>query len=434
MARIRSDKSAIVLPDPMPDLDGPYQPGITDPQWPPTLPRGSGFDQRKYLADLSGRVQIQDHMAIVLADVHERADRRELASLLEALSAFANEQMPRRPSERHLPYLKSIPKSYRLTITIAFGWKLFCNEHGDDRFGINSFRPRRLQPMPRITGDAPLFDPVRDATDLAIVVCSDHPYVNVAVSRALAHGFAHRSLVVRRIEQGFARPDKREFLRFDDGIDNLRNDTPERELNHRVYVQRGDDEPDWCVAGSYLVYRKIRENLKTWEHLDPHQKKCEALQEMMIGRHKASGKPLEPNPTGPDRMTPNFRNPTNGRYTPLDAHIRKVQPRRPGSDLFGGNDLDRRFLRRGYPFCYGIDGTGDVECGLHFVAYMRDLRAQFDWATHMWQMNPDFPVKRTGIDALYKNGVLSTVGGGYYFCPPAARRRGDFIGKAIAGN
>ena len=31
----------------------------------------------------------------------------------------------------------------------------------------------------------------------------------------------------------------------------------------------------------------------------------------------------------------------------------------------------------------------------------------------MWQMNPDFPVKGTGIDALYAHKILSTIYGGY---------------------
>jgi hypothetical protein len=43
----------------------------------------------------------------------------------------------------------------------------------------------------------------------------------------------------------------------------------------------------------------------------------------------------------------------------------------------------------------------------------------------MWQMNPDFPVKGTGIDALYAHRILSTIYGGYYFGggPPLLIRR-----------
>jgi deferrochelatase/peroxidase EfeB len=62
---------------------------------------------------------------------------------------------------------------------------------------------------------------------------------------------------------------------------------------------------------------------------------------------------------------------------------------------------------------------------------MRNIREQFEYVATMWQMNPDFPVKGTGIDALYAHKILSTIYGGYYFCPPAPRDKDDFIGSAL---
>ena len=77
-----------------------------------------------------------------------------------------------------------------------------------------------------------------------------------------------------------------------------------------------------------------------------------------------------------------------------------------------------------------LDAAGQVDCGLHFLAYMRNLRRQFEWVAQMWQMNPDFPVPGTGIDVLYARGILSTVGG-YYFCPPAPRGKDAFLGSRM---
>ena len=51
----------------------------------------------------------------------------------------------------------------------------------------------------------------------------------------------------------------------------------------------------------------------------------------------------------------------------------------------------------------------------------------------MWQMNPDFPVKGIGKDALYAAGVLSTIDGGYYFCPPGLKSKDDFFGRDMFG-
>ena len=423
------DSTRLSLPTPV--LDGRFQPGITDPQWPRTPKERGKIDFKKYREDLSGRVDRQLFLTVVTADLAPRIDRGGLAECLRAITTFARREMGKKPSHDLLPYGTHLPESYRLTLTVGFGWKMFRDVQGNDRFGIDGLRPRHLKPMPPIFGDAPGMVPDHEATDLVFVISSDHPYVNVSVGRAIAHGYADPSIQVRRIEQGFGRPDKREFLRFNDGIENLRNDTDERTLDQRVYVHPGDDEPEWCVDGSYLVYRKIRENLPAWEHLGTNRAEQERIQEAMIGRRKSDGKPLSRQCAGAHEMTPVYSDPKDPRDGPLNAHIRKVQPRRRGADIFGGNDLDRRFLRRAYPYFSGLDAQNHVDCGLQFLAFMRDLRSQFEWVTHMWQMNPDFPEPGIGPDALFARGILSAVGGGFYFCPPASKGDKDFIGSAL---
>jgi hypothetical protein len=62
---------------------------------------------------------------------------------------------------------------------------------------------------------------------------------------------------------------------------------------------------------------------------------------------------------------------------------------------------------------------------------MKSIQHQFEHVTNMWQMNPDFPVKGTGIDALYAKNVLKGLSGGYYFCPPARKDATDFIGSGL---
>jgi deferrochelatase/peroxidase EfeB len=254
--------------------------------------------------------------------------------------------------------------------------------------------------------------------------------VNGSIGRALSQGnwgevgVKETRLKVRTLDQGFSRPDRREFLRFDDGIDNLSN-ARDRELDKFVFVGQHDQEPQWAVNGSYLVWRKIRENLMTWEACSQHE------QEHMIGRDKATGCPLSRHTTGPNGMTPVYPDPADAADGRLTAHIRKVQPRRPGLDFTGIADLERRFLRRGYPYFDGIDAEGNVSCGLLFLAFMHDLRKQFEWVVQNWQLNPDFPRPNTGIDALYEQQILSNVTGGYYFCPPAPTGSSDFLGSAL---
>jgi deferrochelatase/peroxidase EfeB len=76
------------------------------------------------------------------------------------------------------------------------------------------------------------------------------------------------------------------------------------------------------------------------------------------------------------------------------------------------SDLERRFLRRSYPFFDGLDDQRPSINGPHFIAFMKSIQQQFDHVVNMWQTNPDFPIAGNGIDALYASGVLSTIDGG----------------------
>ena len=449
------------LPEPL--FTRPYQSGITDPMWPRDYPgdidpaalrnylrhqmesgrlaefdvEGAGEEElkRQYDDDYAGRVSRQKYQSILRADVV--ADRREdLRNALRLLTRFAVEEMGKKPSQKHVKLLEPIPDSYRVTITLAFGASLFVDKTGFDRFGLRALKPRFLKTMPRFEGDAPSLDPLAAASDLLLLVSSDHPYVNVAVLRYFCEYFERRfresfpasgrSPILRfrsDIEQGFARKDKREYLKFDDGIDNIRMGPDE--LERLVYVDEYDNEPEWCRHGTYLVYRKIRENLTHWESFSDEQ------QEGFIGRQKTDGCPLSRDAVGPGKLTPVYPDPTDPRDGPLDAHIRKVQPRRPDPDLFGLRDLERRFLRRPYPFFDGLDERGDAVAGLQFVAFMKSIQQQYEHVANMWQLNPDFPVAGTGVDALYARGVLSNVDGGYYFCPPGLRNEDDYFGSGL---
>jgi deferrochelatase/peroxidase EfeB len=452
------------LPLPEPLFEQPYQSGITDPMWPEEYPEtfepkaraallkeqikedrleregpvrvGSKKDLKAhYRSDYAGRVARQDFQSIVRAEVNAR-DRGELVQVLKRISEIVIDQTNKKPSTKHIRQFEPIPASYRVTITVSFGATLFTDRTGFDRFGLRARKPKHLKIMPAFHGDAVTLKPELSASDLMLVVASDHPYINIAIVRYFAEffnkefskkhhasGMEYDVLTFRDVEEGFARKDKREFLRFDDGIENLQIDP--RELRRLVYVDPSDNEPDWCLNGSYLVYRKVREMMPVWEAFTEHE------QEQMIGRRKETGVPLGRTPSEDDDLVPRFPDPTDPAFGPLSAHIRKVQPRRPTPDLFGLNDLERRFLRRPYPFFQGLDGRGQAINGLQFMAFMKSIQQQFEHVVNMWQMNPDFPVPGTGPDALYAKGVLSTIDGGYYFCPPGLKDKNDYFGSGL---
>ncbi len=418
------------LTQPQPILEPPYQSGISDPRY-QLLPPEELEDEPSY--DLyKGLVDKQNYVTVLKADVLVK-EKSGLKMLLKVISDMAREEMLKKPSKNNMLALDSakVPASWRLTITIAFGYSLFIDSDQNDRFGLNYKKPKNLKLIPKFHGDE--FEASEAISDLLIVISSDHPYINVASTRFFAEyvdkKYAQRAntplkkvFVVRSAEQGFGRPDLREFLKFNDGIDNLRSGI---DLEPLIYVDKFSSEPEWCINGSYLVYKKIREMMPVWEAFSTKQ------QEDIIGREKESGKPLSRQKEGVDNLTPVYPDPKDAKDGPLNAHIRKVQPRRPMPDMFGKNDLDRRFLRRPYPFFDGVDENGKSINGLHFLAFMKSIQDQFEHVTNMWQLNPNFPVDGTGIDALYAKNVLKNIDGGYYFCPPGVKDEEDFIGSGL---
>ncbi|WP_254513667.1 Dyp-type peroxidase [Anatilimnocola floriformis] len=403
-----------------------FQAGITDPIRPVETP--AGVSDEAY-ARYRGRVELQGFLTIIRANVLAR-DRAELQIALQKLSQMAYHEMERSPDQSHtLPLdARNLPDSYRVTVTIGFGATLFRDRTGRDRYGLRGRMPRSLKIMPSLPQDQ--FLPGDTATDIILLVCSDHQYVNVWITKRMTDANdLGQYFDVTGVERGFARPDLREHLGFDDGIANLRA-TGDDPLHRLVYVDQQAHEPAWCEGGTYLVYRKIREQIGEWERI------AEAEQERRIGRSKRDGNPLTHN-FNRETLIPDYAGDEDGQLTPLMSHIRKVQPRRPAPDLFGVNDLDRRFHRRAYPFFDGVQND-QLQVGLHFLAFMRSIREQFEHVATMWQFNPNFPRRGTGIDAMYaeydgKPPTLSTLDGGYYFCPPGITEKDDFVGSGLFG-
>ncbi|MYV98415.1 iron uptake transporter deferrochelatase/peroxidase subunit [Streptomyces sp. SID3343] len=286
-----------------------------------------------------------------------------------------------------------------LTLTVGFGPSLFTKD-GKDRFGIAEKKPEALADLPAFPGDN--LDPQRSGGDIAVQACSDDPQVAVHAIRNLARiGFGVVS--VRWSQLGFGKtssttPDAmtpRNLFGFKDGTRNIAGTETDR-LHEHVWVPAGEG-PEWMTNGSYLVARRIRMHIETWDRTSLVE------QQDVIGRSKGVGAPQ--GATGE-------HDPVPLKALPANAHVRLSHP-----DSNGGATI----LRRGYSFVDGSDGLGRLEAGLFFLAYQRDPRKGF------------VPVQQNlaGKDAM--NEYIQHVGSALFACPGGVAHADDYWGKALFG-
>ncbi len=237
-----------------------------------------------------------------------------------------------------------------LTVTVGFGPDLFT-----ERVGLAGERPAALADLPPFAGN--LLDRARCGGDLALQVCADDPQVALHAVRNLTRIAAGRA-AVRWTQLGFgaasptaAAPTPRNLFGFKDGTANIPTDD-RAELAEHVWAHSSDGSP-WMAGGSYLVARRIRMTIETWDRTSLHD------QEAVMGRTKDVGAPL-----GSARE----RDTVRPAVLPASSHVRMAHPSRHGG---------ARLLRRGFNFVDGTDELGHLDAGLFFLAFQRDPRRAF---------------------------------------------------------
>ncbi|MEV4625664.1 iron uptake transporter deferrochelatase/peroxidase subunit [Micromonospora sp. NPDC049523] len=293
-----------------------------------------------------------------------------------------------------------------LTLTVGFGPTLFRDADGRDRFGLADRRPAALAELPRFPGDA--LQPEISGGDLCVQACANDPQVAVHAIRNLAR-LGMGAVSVRWSQLGFGRTSStsreqatpRNLFGFKDGTANLKAEDTELLRDH-LWVQPGDG-PDWMAGGSYLVTRKIRMIIETWDRTSLGE------QEELVGRTKGSGAPIGQRDEF-DEIDFKATGPDGKPAIAETAHVRLAHP-----DLNNG----ARLLRRGYNYVDGSDGLGRLDAGLFFMAYQRDPRKQF----------VSIQTQLARHDAL--NEYLRHVSSGLFACPPGVRDQGDFWGRAL---
>lgn len=202
-------------------------------------------------------------------------------------------------------------------------------------------------------------------------------------------------------------------------------------------------EPAWADNGSYLVYRRLRQDVAAFNRfIDDGVRQlaaqgidvgAEQFGAMCVGRWK-SGTPIARAPhyddpaiaadkyapqsfffwsdtkpvkwKDPHEPTDNFpaaKMDGDGNVCPLAAHIRKVNPRDEGTDLGGGTrTLRRRILRRGVTYGpkYEPGEAEGVDRGLLFLCYQRSISEQFEFVWRVWSNKTGTPRADAGFDPI----------------------------------
>lgn len=339
----------------------------------------------------------------------DRADLERLFRTLDERLRFLTQGGPVDTLDPKLPppdsgILGPVVTPDNLTVTVSVGASLF-----DDRYGLESVKPKRLTRMVGFPNDA--LEEEHCHGDLTLQFCSNTPDTNIHALRDVIKALPDL-LFVRWKQEGSVpaqAPTKpgepaqnaRNFLGFRDGSANP-DSTDTHEMDRLVWVQAGSDEPAWATHGSYQAVRIIRNFVERWDRT-PLQE-----QESIFGRQKVTGAPMQ---GGTEATLPDYRNDPEGKQTRLDSHIRLANPRTPGSEA-------NLILRRPFNYSNGVNKNGQLDMGLLFICYQADLEKGF--ITVQTRLNGE-PLEE----------YLKPTGGGYFFTLPGVRDAEDFIGRSL---
>ena len=184
--------------------------------------------------------------------------------------------------------------------------------------------------------------------------------------------------------------------------------------------QPGAVAPSWAANGSFLVFRRLRQDVPGFyafinnnasviarPDLSPQR-----LAAMLVGRWPSGAPvmrtPLQDDPKavaksvvnsfayGDENVPLGLPNDSEGVICPVAAHIRKVNPRDGDTNLgFASATLTVRILRRGIPYGQPFDPSvteeHPIDRGLLFLSYQSSIAHQFEFLCTNWMNNGQLP-------------------------------------------
>lgn len=322
----------------------------------------------------------------------ERANRQDAEAILRLVTDDAARLTAGKPALGDMePGIAANPA--RLTITVGLGKAFF------DAAQVPA--PEQLRDIPSFSTDR--LEKKWDQTDFVVQIGSDDPLTLTHAARMITKDI--RGLAVLAWAQdGYtstapALPDSDSTRNHMGQVDGTVNPEPgSSEFAEVVWI---DSDVPYAENGTVLVLRRIEMHMNEWDALDL------TAQERAIGRERDSGAPLggkAENEPLPLAATDEDGLPT----IPEDAHARVAH----------AASTDQMIYRRPYNYHGTAPGTGTIEVGLLFAAYMRDPATSF------------IPMQRRIAESDAFNEWNTTIGSATYFLLPGTEK-GSFLGEEM---
>jgi len=328
----------------------------------------------------------------VALDVLDGVDRAALTRLMRIWTDDIARLTRGRPGLADTePELATVPA--RLTVTLGLGPGVFA---AADR---EHLRPAWLAPLPVFSVDR--LEDRWSGGDLVLQVCADDELTISHAVRLLTKG-ARTFVRVRWTQRGFRSspgsvPPGSTMRNLMGQLDGTVNPVPGADDD---IVWHGSEAPAWLVGGTSMVIRRIAMDLDTWDVVD------RGGREFTIGRRLDTGAPL----TGSrEHDVPDLDAVDELGLPVIDpaAHVRRART----------GDARERILRRGYNFD-DATGTTATDSGLVFVAFQRDVTAQY------------LPLQRR-LDELDLLNRWTTPVGSAVFAVPGGTRTGEHLAQRL---
>jgi deferrochelatase/peroxidase EfeB len=234
------------------------------------------------------------------------------------------------------------------------------------------------------------------------------------------------ALEILGVFTGSQRDDRRSWIDFHDGLNNL----PSHKREAVITIGMSDDGQEgleeWTLRGTYLAFIRLRIHLEVWQGLN------EGVRQRLVGRDKLNGCPLRFNedPDGePVERLLGRRGPPHDAGSAVDGdwiagmtHIRRANSH-PG--LPSSAPESHRIFRQGYPFFEpDLDAPGRFQVGLNFVSFQETPRRLTEMLNLTgWLGGTNFG-GRDDVRAAVGDprvDLLTAYASGMFFVPPLVR-------------